>query len=58
MGVPMALSGGCVSATVPVPVTRAAADAEKFLRRIAGLSTASTALTREPVHDEMNGEIA
>jgi len=42
----------------PMPVTRAAADAEKFLRRIAGLSPAPTALTREPVHDEMNGEIA
>jgi hypothetical protein len=41
-----------------MPVTRAAADAEKFLRRIAGLSPAPGALTREPVHDEMNGEIA
>jgi hypothetical protein len=41
-----------------MPVTRAAADAEKFLRRVAGLSPAPTALTREPVDDEMNGEIA
>jgi len=44
----------------PMPVTRIAGDAEKFLRRIAGLSAepATTTLTREPVHDEMNGELA
>src|SRR6186713_2022185 len=42
----------------PMPVTRAVADAEKFLRRIAGLAPPPAALTREPVHDEMNGEIA
>ena len=42
----------------PMPVTRTGGDAEKFLRRIAGLSTVTATLTREPVHDEMNGEIA
>jgi ATP-dependent DNA helicase DinG len=42
----------------PMPVTRVAADAEKFLRRIAGPAPAPAGLTREPVHDELNGEIA
>ena len=32
----------------PMPVTRAIADAEKFLRRIAGTAPAATMLTREP----------
>jgi ATP-dependent DNA helicase DinG len=42
----------------PMPVTRASAEAEKFLRRIAGLSPEPTGLTREPLHDEIGGEIA
>jgi ATP-dependent DNA helicase DinG len=42
----------------PMPVTRTAADAEKFLRRIAGLVPPPAALTREPCHDETSGEIA
>jgi len=42
----------------PMPVTRAVADAEKFLRRIAGLASPPAALTREPFHDETSGEIA
>jgi ATP-dependent DNA helicase DinG len=42
----------------PMPVTRVSGDAEKFLRRIAGIPSAATDLTREPVHDEFNGEPA
>jgi len=42
----------------PMPVTRAAADAEKFLRRIAGTAAAPAVLTREPLHNEMDGEHA
>jgi len=42
----------------PMPVTRVAADAEKFLRRIAGGPPGPATLTRVPVHDEMNGEPA
>jgi ATP-dependent DNA helicase DinG len=42
----------------PMPVTRVAADAEKFLRRIAGTAATPVAMVREPVHDEMNGEPA
>jgi len=41
----------------PMPVTRVSADAEKFLRRIAGLAT-TTVLTREPLHTELDGELA
>jgi ATP-dependent DNA helicase DinG len=41
----------------PMPVTRVSADAEKFLRRIAGLAPA-TVLTREPLHTELDGELA
>ena len=43
----------------PMPVTRVAADAEKFLRRIAGTAAPAT-LTREPdvVPDTLNGELA
>jgi len=41
----------------PMPVTRVSADAEKFLRRIAGLAPASV-LTREPLHTELDGELA
>jgi ATP-dependent DNA helicase DinG len=44
----------------PMPVTRAAADAEKFLRRIAGITPAPApaVLTREALHNEMDGEPA
>jgi ATP-dependent DNA helicase DinG len=33
----------------PMPVTRVAADAEKFLRRIAGTAALPTAMVREPI---------
>jgi len=36
-----------------MPVTRVGADAEKFLRRIAGTSNAPTELTRVPLDGEM-----
>jgi ATP-dependent DNA helicase DinG len=44
----------------PMPVTRVAADAEKFLRRIAGTvaAPAAGALTREPLHSGLDGELA
>jgi ATP-dependent DNA helicase DinG len=42
----------------PMPVTRVASDAEKFLRRIAGTAATPAAMVREPLHDEMNGEPA
>jgi ATP-dependent DNA helicase DinG len=42
----------------PMPVTRVSGDAEKFLRRIAGIPSDAATLTREPVHDEFNGEPA
>ena len=42
----------------PMPVTRVAADAEKFLRRIAGTQASSIAMVREPLADELNGETA
>jgi ATP-dependent DNA helicase DinG len=46
----------------PMPVTRQAADAEKFLRRISGLASAPAAMVREPLLDERhadaNGEFA
>jgi ATP-dependent DNA helicase DinG len=42
----------------PMPVTRVAADAEKFLRRIAGTVPAPAALVREPLEPEINGERA
>jgi ATP-dependent DNA helicase DinG len=42
----------------PMPVTRVALDAEKFLRRISGLASAPVGLVREPIADEMNGELA
>jgi len=38
----------------PMPVTRVAADAEKFLRRIAGTAPAMIALVREPVVESFN----
>jgi ATP-dependent DNA helicase DinG len=41
----------------PMPVTRVSADAENFLRRIAGLTPAPV-LTREPLHTELDGELA
>jgi ATP-dependent DNA helicase DinG len=37
----------------PMPVTRVAADAEKFLRRIAGTTAVATAMVREPLNDEL-----
>jgi ATP-dependent DNA helicase DinG len=42
----------------PMPVTRAGADAEKFLRRIAGtvsVPAAPAALVREPVDGAVDG---
>jgi ATP-dependent DNA helicase DinG len=42
----------------PMPVTRISADAEKFLRRIAGTAPGAVVITREPVHDELDGEPA
>jgi ATP-dependent DNA helicase DinG len=36
----------------PMPVTREAADAEKFLRRIAGTTAEGVAMVREPFSDE------
>jgi ATP-dependent DNA helicase DinG len=36
----------------PMPVTRVAADAEKFLRRIAGIEIAPSGLVREPLDGE------
>ena len=41
------------SSLPPMPVTRVGADAEKFLRRIAGTSNAPTELTRVPLDGEM-----
>jgi ATP-dependent DNA helicase DinG len=43
----------------PMPVTRVSSDAEKFLRRIAGLavSSAPVALTREPLHGDVHGDV-
>ena len=40
----------------PMPVTRVVADAEKFLRRISGLSAAPAAMVREPVPEERWGD--
>jgi hypothetical protein len=42
----------------PMPVTRTGADAEKFLRRIAGTAAAPAELTRIPEAGEMSDEIA
>jgi ATP-dependent DNA helicase DinG len=42
----------------PMPVTRVAADAEKFLRRIAGTATVEVAMVREPVVEPFDDEIA
>jgi len=44
----------------PMPVTRVAADAEKFLRRIAGspATPPDATLTREPFDENLSGEIA
>jgi ATP-dependent DNA helicase DinG len=42
----------------PMPVTRAAVDAEKFLRRIAGTAPAPVAMVREPVIEPFTDEFA
>jgi hypothetical protein len=42
----------------PMPVTRVGADAEKFLRRIAGTAAESAGLTRIPEVGEMSDGIA
>ena len=39
-----------------MPVTRAAADAENFLRRISGLAAAPVELVREPAPDVRWGD--
>jgi ATP-dependent DNA helicase DinG len=44
------------SSLPPMPVTRTALDAEKFLRRIAGTTAAPMALVREP--DPLDGDWA
>jgi ATP-dependent DNA helicase DinG len=42
----------------PMPVTRVAADAERFLRRIAGTAQASVAMVREPIIEPFTDEFA
>ena len=42
----------------PMPVTRVAADAERFLRRIAGTAPASVAMVREPIIEPFTDEFA
>ncbi|HLA72795.1 MAG TPA: ATP-dependent DNA helicase [Steroidobacteraceae bacterium] len=42
----------------PMPVTRVAADAERFLRRIAGSAQASVAMVREPIIEPFTDEFA
>jgi ATP-dependent DNA helicase DinG len=48
------------SSLPPMPVSRVAGDAEKFLRRIAGTTMAATpaVLVREPLDDSVEGEWA
>jgi len=42
----------------PMPVTRVAGDAERFLRRIAGTAPASVAMVREPIIEPFTDEFA